>query len=540
MAGTSSASSSGSGRARAGGGSSSNRCGTGPPARAMQQPLCGEGGLGISLLRLGVLGRRRGNPLLGGGHAEGEADEDLVLELESDLEGGLRLVSGPSVSSARSAATACRVEAQKDSHRPIVEADLYVQEYFSADDAFFASRRQQQPRTAGGGHRSGSETARAAEGGTASDHDEDDDAEELGQPRLWAPPGATTGRKLMEARSRRCVICLADKQHTLVPPHRELESNISEIGATCEGSVSWFRSLRGGGWRLPAADGLQAPLHPSRGIEDHRFCTDCWEAFLQHRLRQRSAPSSLREDSSDELRCPVCRSAIEVPDVYVVRMGLPECWQRQAPPAHSHSHSPRALYSFDIADDPSAEIADLETIGVSGRGTSGRRRFSFAWRSGPAPEEAEDTTAFAFWALPRGARAGEGRSSTAGGGSPPAPTGIIPSLSEQQDPMLVGTPTMSSPECVCVALCRCCGYHRCRSRDCSCCTSWCLRSCRPHAAWLLAGLFFLLLIAATIAAGVWLPARSASAGTGSGVGSSAVVWPWNLRRAGVEFEALAA
>eukprot|EP00928_Gymnodinium_smaydae_P046302 TRINITY_DN30844_c0_g2_i1.p1 TRINITY_DN30844_c0_g2~~TRINITY_DN30844_c0_g2_i1.p1 ORF type:complete len:460 (+),score=91.99 TRINITY_DN30844_c0_g2_i1:80-1381(+) len=104
-------------------------------------------------------------------------------------------------------------------------------------------------------------------------------------------PRPSTARRLMEARSRQCVVCLCEKEHTLVPLHDE------------------------------DLDSAQ--------VQDHRFCTDCWAEFLQHGVRQQRPPDggsgagSVRVDVDRlRLRCPVCRAGIGIPDVWCVRLDL--------------------------------------------------------------------------------------------------------------------------------------------------------------------------------------------------------------------------
>merc|ERR1711981_1352546 len=87
----------------------------------------------------------------------------------------------------------------------------------------------------------------------------------------------------MEARSQQCIICLSNKEHTLVPPHL-LYCTSSEDGP---------------------------PLKPEQ-VAAHRFCTDCWADFLHHQLAENTgAGASL-------LNCPVCRVPIDVPDLWRV------------------------------------------------------------------------------------------------------------------------------------------------------------------------------------------------------------------------------
>lgn len=100
-------------------------------------------------------------------------------------------------------------------------------------------------------------------------------------------PGSRRPRQLMEARSKQCVICLADKEHTFVPTHRDL---------------------------------------PSQQVEGHRICTDCWANFLYHGLRQRSSNGR----GPPPLACPLCRGTIDVPDAWATFMELPPSWQDKA------------------------------------------------------------------------------------------------------------------------------------------------------------------------------------------------------------------
>lgn len=348
-----------------------------------------DAGLGASLLCLGAFGRRRRMP--GGG----EADEDMVLELASDQEGDLRLVSGPTVASARPPASRelMKEGKLKDSHRPIVEEDLHVQEYFSDDEAFLVARRQLQVQSCGGG-----QASRCAGGG-----DE--------EPGPWAPPGAMTARRLMEARSRRCMICLADKQHTLVPPH--LEGAGEESGP--HAAEQQARGGLLGGSRSTASRPMSSvePSQPcpSRSLEDHRFCTECWEAFLQHRLQQRE------EQDRVELRCPLCRALIVIPDVYRIRMGLPD--DREAGPRplqrpwSAQRRRPHAFHILEATTLPPI-VPDLESQSCTSHCSRPSRWF--AWGRAPAAQEAA-APSFSFWALPRSSFGAGATVLEAGGGS---------------------------------------------------------------------------------------------------------------------------
>lgn len=105
-------------------------------------------------------------------------------------------------------------------------------------------------------------------------------------------PWPSTGRRLMEARSQACVVCLSDKSHTFVPPH------VSTDGGNEIDSVL---------------------------VQNHRLCTDCWMSFLRHGA----------ECGLPALRCPVCRCDIDVPDVWCVRLGLEQAREPHADEAAS-------------------------------------------------------------------------------------------------------------------------------------------------------------------------------------------------------------
>jgi len=99
---------------------------------------------------------------------------------------------------------------------------------------------------------------------------------------------------LMTARAKQCVICMEDKEHTLVPPHK--------------GCV----------------EGMN--------LEGHRVCTDCWEELLRHELGRHWDWLHYRQGAPPALTCPVCRAGVMVPDAWDVELDLPEEWvQRSAP-----------------------------------------------------------------------------------------------------------------------------------------------------------------------------------------------------------------
>jgi len=104
----------------------------------------------------------------------------------------------------------------------------------------------------------------------------------------WGP-GSKAPKRLMEARSRQCIICFTEKQHTFVPPH-------------CH-------------------DQHGSPAHSAQ-VESHRFCTDCWAQFLRHQLRGSGGAG---------LSCPLCRCPIDIPDMWKVVFDLPQPRSRLYP-----------------------------------------------------------------------------------------------------------------------------------------------------------------------------------------------------------------
>merc|ERR1719512_515078 len=108
-----------------------------------------------------------------------------------------------------------------------------------------------------------------------------------------------------------------------------------------------------------------------------------------------------------ELLCPVCRVPIDVPDVYTVRMELPDAWQSQCEPPPS---APLPLPAVSLQQSP------------HGRG--------YWWRSTPDS---------ALWAWRRVgaclATSGGARDVSVGLSDP---LGDAASLEEQRDPILSG------------------------------------------------------------------------------------------------------
>eukprot|EP00928_Gymnodinium_smaydae_P014210 TRINITY_DN15173_c0_g1_i1.p1 TRINITY_DN15173_c0_g1~~TRINITY_DN15173_c0_g1_i1.p1 ORF type:complete len:240 (+),score=46.45 TRINITY_DN15173_c0_g1_i1:63-782(+) len=98
--------------------------------------------------------------------------------------------------------------------------------------------------------------------------------------------GPMFARRLMEARAQTCMVCMERKEHTLIPPHRH---------------------------QKPSTSGDEA-------LTSHRFCTDCWSAFLRHGFNNKIVGNRKRLEV--KLVCPVCRDDLEVPDVWRLRLGL--------------------------------------------------------------------------------------------------------------------------------------------------------------------------------------------------------------------------
>lgn len=103
-----------------------------------------------------------------------------------------------------------------------------------------------------------------------------------------SPPqarGRLLGRSLMQQRAQQCMVCMDEKEHTFVPTHR-----------------------------------AGTPSH----LQGHRFCSDCWVDFLQHRLGQCMSKQATGKMAS--LVCPVCRDEILVPDYLSAECDLPAAW----------------------------------------------------------------------------------------------------------------------------------------------------------------------------------------------------------------------
>lgn len=146
---------------------------------------------------------------------------------------------------------------------------------------------------------------------TVEDFDFDPDIDNQCEPCFALErPGSVRGRRLMEARSRQCIICLTEKEHTFVPPHRPLT-----LSAGIGQEHAWQEREQARCWQQQVAD--------------HRFCTDCWSEFLSHQLEQQ-ARSSVK--SCHLLSCPVCRCAIDIPDLWKVRFQMPVAAHKREPP----------------------------------------------------------------------------------------------------------------------------------------------------------------------------------------------------------------
>lgn len=188
--------------------------------------------IAAGLLRLGKLGQC--------------SEESLVIEAED--EDGRQAVARPLELLHRCSTPADDHEAYD---RPAVEDDLLVEDYGAEEDAGLLH----------------------------------------GLAPPWAP-GSQVARVLMKARAQQCVVCMEDKEHTFVPPHKE--------------------------------EGLGS------AVGGHRFCTDCWVEFLYHNSRQQRHGCAL-----PLLACPLCRGGISVPDVWGVGFELPATWMEPADEART-------------------------------------------------------------------------------------------------------------------------------------------------------------------------------------------------------------
>lgn len=129
--------------------------------------------------------------------------------------------------------------------------------------------------------------------------------------------GPFDARRRMANCAQKCVICLTDKEHTLVPVHLHADSEINDASSsTSTSSVTPPGSATDG--EFGVFRGSAEPQHHAR-VQTHRFCTDCWADFLRHNeeTHAKSARSRARH-----LACPVCRGDILVPDCWLVRLGF--------------------------------------------------------------------------------------------------------------------------------------------------------------------------------------------------------------------------
>lgn len=118
--------------------------------------------------------------------------------------------------------------------------------------------------------------------------DYSDEEAEVSAPRPQWPPGSFAARELMKARAKHCIICLSEKEHSLVPPH----------------SVQ-------------------------RNVEGHVVCTECWAKFLRCAAKKRARPL-----------CPVCRDILIVPDVWALQVEMPKSWSLSVPPKPASQQIP--------------------------------------------------------------------------------------------------------------------------------------------------------------------------------------------------------
>lgn len=156
-------------------------------------------------------------------------------------------------------------------------------------------------------------------------------SEDEGDVGKTPPMLKVSGRNLMATKTQRCMVCLANKPHTLVPPHRNLEVSQPSDTATSSDSafVRAFRRLRGQqveqqSQALVVSSSI--PRLERRQVESHCFCTDCWAEYLSHNAERFTI------HNKQELTCPICREVIDIPDAWAVNLGIPEALRRDVAP----------------------------------------------------------------------------------------------------------------------------------------------------------------------------------------------------------------
>lgn len=233
-------------------------------------------------------------PLLGLGPRERCCEQVLVLDADSN-----KIDTAPASPPEEDLVT-----------EAIVECDWTLQEYQSDEDVKLLSR----------GAISSEPSCPASPASSSC-------ASRVTLPGLVWPPGRVAGRRLMEARARRCVICLLEREHTLVPRH------LTAAGAQATGRAASPTSSRRGGSSSSSA-GVVAGAS-GRQVAEHCFCTECWQQFLRHAVRRPAGSAGQRAAGAapaERLLCPVCRQLLEVPDVWGTQLELPPTWHREPAP----------------------------------------------------------------------------------------------------------------------------------------------------------------------------------------------------------------
>lgn len=168
-----------------------------------------------------------------------------------------------------------------------------------------------------------------------------DTDDETSMASSWEPPRPRSAKEFMKARAQQCVVCMEEKEHTFVPPHKE----------AMEGSH----------------------------VASHRFCTDCWPQFLMHSLSQhRQAQRQRRQATVPALACPMCRCEICVPDAWTLGLELPPSWKAPAVAAGAQAAAGGAGLLAATASGPE----DVCTWAEAAPGAFGSRSST---PSGPAP-----------------------------------------------------------------------------------------------------------------------------------------------------------
>jgi len=147
-------------------------------------------------------------------------------------------------------------------------------------------------------------------------------------PSAWQAQSAPYRLERRPESLQHCMICLQEKPHTLVPPHRSAKEEATP-------ARRWWCYFKCP-WRRDRVEERTPFLKPN--VDSHRFCTECWAEYLAH-----VPAGEVYEFAESKLACPICRETIDVPDVWAVKLGVPEAL--------------RVLRSSDLRDDRAGKWA---------------------------------------------------------------------------------------------------------------------------------------------------------------------------------------